>query len=147
MTDPRDSLPARREFGNYVPPTGAAEGGMARPEGPHRDADRSEVNATSDRGRFVPALAIALPTLTVVFAVVMAGFLLAEAIADAVTVRILRVVGVFVLILLIADALSLAFVLGLQSWVERMTNSKSPPPPADPHAPHACVRSRPPPPA
>ena len=86
--------------------------------------------------------------LLVVFAVVMAGFLLAESIADAVAVRFLRFVGVNVLILLIADALSLAFVLGLKSWVERMANSNSPSPPAASHdTSRSPIRSPPPPPA
>jgi hypothetical protein len=60
-------------------------------------------------------LAIGLPVLTVVFAVVMAGFLLAESIADAVAVHWLRNVGTIVLLVLVADALTLACVLGLQS--------------------------------
>lgn len=148
MTDPRAPLPARREFGNRVPLAGASAGGTARPSNTHQDVGLPAVHSKFGGNRFVHVLALGLPTLTVVFAVVMAGFLLAESIADAVAVRFLRFVGVNVLILLIADALSLAFVLGLKSWVERMANSNSPSPPAASHdTSRSPIRSPPPPPA
>jgi len=101
MTDPRDPPEANRELGGTMSGTDLA-GRSLRP------ANLPVLT------RAIGVLAVGVPTLTVAFAVVMAGFLLAESIADAVAVRVLRAAGIIVLLLLVADGLLLASILGLR---------------------------------
>lgn len=134
MTEPRDPPAATRELGHIST-------SWVQSSPTHGFAARGSIH------RLSRLLAIGLPTLTVVFAVVMAGFLLAETIADAVATRVLRIAGITVLLLLIVDSLMLACILSLGSRMETPSSaelgSASPDAPASPYPPkHNTLASR-----
>lgn len=134
MTETRDPPAATRELGHVSAPWGHTSHA-------HRFAARGSIH------RLRRILAIGLPTLTVVFAVVMAGFLLAETIADAVATRVLRIAGITVLLLLIVDSLMLACILSLGLRAETPSSAElgnaSPDAPAPPSPPkHDTLASR-----
>lgn len=122
MTDSRDPPAARRELGGDGLSYGQGFAGGYRRRW-------SLVGDGSPRRRVVGVLAAGLPTLTVAFAVVMAMFLLAESVADAVATGMLRAIGIAFLILLIADGLTLACILGLEAAAETPLSTPTPPPP------------------
>lgn len=68
--------------------------------------------------RILATLVFGLPVLTVAFAVLMAGVLLAEGLADPVAARALRWGAIAVLMILTVDGALLIGVLGFQAWAD-----------------------------
>ncbi|MFO0820336.1 MAG: hypothetical protein U1A77_20485 [Pirellulales bacterium] len=69
--------------------------------------------------RVLTPLVLALPALIVAFSVVMAGFLFAETLGDAIATRALRIAGVILLLLMAVVGTLLVSALGFLSLSER----------------------------
>ena len=77
--------------------------------------------------RVLTPLALALPALVVAFSVVMAGFLFAESLGDAVATRALRWAGFVLLMLFAVVGTLLVGILGLIALTERNLAAGNPP--------------------